>query len=45
MCGRVCNMDAFLDIGRRRGIAIVEDAARAHGSDWDGKRVGGFGHI
>jgi len=45
LCGRVADMDAFLDIGQRRGVAIVEDAAHAHGSDWDGKRIGGFGDI
>jgi len=45
MSGRVCDMDALLEIGRKHGIAIVEDAAHAHGASWDGKRVGSFGDI
>ncbi len=43
--GRVCDMDAFMDIGRKYGLAIVEDAAHAHGSEWDGKKVGNIGDI
>jgi perosamine synthetase len=45
MNGRVCDMDALLDIGKRYGIAIVEDAAHAHGSEWDGKKIGNVGDI
>ncbi len=43
--GNICDMDAFLDIGKRYGIAIVEDAAHAAGAEWDGKRIGSFGDI
>jgi len=45
MNGRVCDMDAFMSIGKKYGIAIVEDAAHAHGSEWDGKKVGNVGDI
>lgn len=45
MNGRVCDMDSFLAIGKKHGIAIVEDAAHAHGSEWDGKKVGNVGDI
>lgn len=45
MNGRVCNMDALLDIGRRYGIPIVEDAAHAHGAEWEGKKIGNLGDI
>lgn len=45
MNGRVCDMDALLDIGKRHGIAIVEDAAHCHGAEWDGKKIGSFGDI
>ena len=38
--GNVCDMDALMDIGKRYGIAIVEDAAHAHGAEWDGKKIG-----
>jgi dTDP-4-amino-4,6-dideoxygalactose transaminase len=38
-------MDALLDICNRRGLVLVEDAAHAHGSEWDGRKIGSFGHI
>lgn len=44
-CGRVCDMDALMDIGRKHGVAIVEDAAHAHGSKWDGRRIGTIGDV
>jgi len=45
MGGNVCDMDAFLEIGKKYGIAIVEDAAHAHGAEWDGKKIGSIGDI
>jgi dTDP-4-amino-4,6-dideoxygalactose transaminase len=36
-------MDAFQALARRRGIALVEDCAHAHGARWDGVPVGGWG--
>ena len=44
-CGRVCDMDALLDICERHGIVLIEDAAHAHGSEWDGVKIGNLGHI
>jgi len=41
--GNLCDMDALLDIGRRHGIPVVEDAAEAVGSIWHGKRAGTMG--
>lgn len=41
--GNLCDMDALLDIGRRHGIPIVEDAAEAIGSQCHGKRAGSQG--
>ena len=43
--GNICNMDAFMDIGKRYGIAIVEDAVHASGAEWNGKKIGSFGDI
>jgi len=43
--GNVCDMDAFMEIGKRYGIAIVEDAAHACGAEWDGKKIGSIGDI
>lgn len=42
-CGNSCDMDSLLDIGRKHGILIVEDAAHAFGSSYKGKKLGSFG--
>ena len=44
-CGRVCDMDRLLDIADAHGVVVVEDAAHAHGSEWDGVKIGNLGHI
>lgn len=41
--GNLCDMDALLDIGRRHGVPVVEDAAEALGSVWHGRRAGSMG--
>jgi perosamine synthetase len=41
--GNLCDMDALLDLGRRRGIPIVEDAAEGLGSQYHGRRAGSLG--
>lgn len=41
--GNLCNLDALLDIGRRHGVPVIEDAAEALGSIWHGKRAGSMG--
>lgn len=41
--GNVCDMDALLDIGRRHGVPVIEDAAEAIGSAWRGRRAGTLG--
>lgn len=43
--GRICNMDRLLEIGEEYDVAVVEDAAHAHGAEWDGQKVGSFGDI
>lgn len=43
--GRVCDMDALLDICQRHKVVLVEDAAHAHGSEWGGVKIGNLGHI
>ncbi|MBW7989182.1 MAG: DegT/DnrJ/EryC1/StrS family aminotransferase [Planctomycetes bacterium] len=44
-CGNACDMDALLDIGRKRKIFIIEDAAHAFGSSYKDKKIGSFGDI
>jgi dTDP-4-amino-4,6-dideoxygalactose transaminase len=41
--GQCCDMDELSEIARRRGIALVEDAAQAHGATWNGRRAGSMG--
>ena len=43
LAGYPCDMDAILSIAERRGVAIVEDCAHAHGTQWRGKGVGSLG--
>ena len=39
----MADMDMLLAISRETGIPLIEDAAHAHGSEWNGKRAGSFG--
>ena len=41
--GYPCDMDAIMDIARRRNLVVIEDAAQAIGAEYKGGRVGGFG--
>jgi len=43
--GQPANMDAILEIAKRHNLFVIEDAAHAHGSEWDGKRAGSLGDI
>ncbi len=41
----MCDMDALRAIADRHALAIVEDAAQAHGAMWNGRRAGSLGHV
>jgi dTDP-4-amino-4,6-dideoxygalactose transaminase len=43
--GQCCDMEPLWRIAERHGIAIIEDAAQAFGSDYQGKRTGTLGGI
>ncbi len=41
--GHPADLDALIEIARPRGIAIIEDAAQAHGATYKGRKVGTIG--
>lgn len=41
--GTMCNIDAISSICREHGLLLIEDAAHAQGSEWNGRRAGSFG--
>lgn len=41
--GALADMEAILALGARHGIAVIEDAAQAHGAERAGRRAGSFG--
>lgn len=43
--GGCADMDAILDVARARGLAVIEDAAQAIGSEYKGRRAGGLGEL
>jgi len=43
--GQSADMDAILEIGRRHGLRVIEDAAQAHGAEYRGRRCGSMGDI
>jgi dTDP-4-amino-4,6-dideoxygalactose transaminase len=43
--GQPVDMDALGEIAGAAGVAVIEDAAQAHGATWRGRRAGGLGRI
>lgn len=43
--GNVCALERLLGLGDRLGIPVIEDAAEAIGSTWQGRQVGTFGRF
>lgn len=43
--GMAADMDAIMEIARRRRLAVIEDAAQAHGAAYGGRRLGTLGDI
>ena len=43
--GYPADMDAIMEVSRRHDLPIIEDCAHAHGSEWNGTRVGAIGHL
>jgi dTDP-4-amino-4,6-dideoxygalactose transaminase len=41
--GQMPDMTALCRVAERAGIAVIEDAAQAHGATWEGRRAGSIG--
>jgi dTDP-4-amino-4,6-dideoxygalactose transaminase len=45
MYGQPVDMDPLLEIARRRGLRVIEDASHAHGATYQGRRAGSLSDI
>lgn len=43
--GQPCAMDELLDLARRHGAALIEDAAHALGAEYKGRKIGAIGDM
>ncbi len=43
--GHPANMDPILEIAKCNNLAVIEDAAEAHGAEYKARKVGGIGDI
>jgi dTDP-4-amino-4,6-dideoxygalactose transaminase len=45
VAGNLLDMDAIMEIARKHGLWVLEDAAQAFGATYKGKKVGTIGHV
>ena len=43
--GQPADMDPLLTLARHHNLTVIEDAAQAHGAEYQGRRVGGLGTL
>ncbi len=39
------DIDGFVDLSNRTGIALIEDCSQVHGAEWRGQKLGSFGQL
>jgi dTDP-4-amino-4,6-dideoxygalactose transaminase len=42
--GQMADMDPIMEIARRKGLVVIEDACQAHGAAYKGRKAGTIGH-
>ena len=42
--GQLCEMEVISSIAKEHNLLVVEDAAQAHGAEWNGSKAGNFGN-
>jgi dTDP-4-amino-4,6-dideoxygalactose transaminase len=45
MWGAACDMDAIMDIAKRRKLFVIEDSCQGVGGSYKGRKFGSIGHI
>lgn len=43
--GQIADMDALMELANEYGLAVIEDAAHAHGAVWGDASAGSIGHV
>jgi dTDP-4-amino-4,6-dideoxygalactose transaminase len=43
--GKLCAMDAIMQIAEHHNLKVIEDCAQAHGASFKNKKAGSFGHF
>lgn len=43
--GAACQIDRIIELGKKHGIKVIEDAAHAFGSEYKGKMIGTWGDV
>ncbi len=41
--GQAVDIDRMQETAKKHGLSVIEDAAHAHGAEWNGRKVGVFG--
>jgi dTDP-4-amino-4,6-dideoxygalactose transaminase len=43
--GQACDLGSLVKLAEANGLVLIEDAAQAHGAQYQGRRVGSFGRV
>ena len=43
--GQICDMDRIMVLADKHGLSVIEDAAHAHGCEWNGRKAGSIGYF